>query len=384
MKRNTLLFIVLAVLTVIGLAVSGWQQSPPKVPVCQAQMDQARRKIASGDRTENPLFEYVHGYYCSLALSGKADSRIWKTVKTPEGVLFIHKDFTKTELNRAKKARISMDAATLEQYLRENLAVLEASRKRSHAIATAAAAYLDPAAKRALDRQTPVMDKLLIAMPSYLDDPALWKMVVPLGDINKQTPSWLSMHEVGIILSSARKITDRESHDYITQAMQQSKSMRMTVAEAVRMSARHEGSHGAADAALIDLLKLKTDNPLYEGIASALASDSAVTTRTQVAPIELLNNPYPPSSDRRGNVAYYAGGKLWMSLYDLLKGSASEEQTWARLLGRAVSVASMMAADPQTFNLNDNDRISRYMSLLMPQLNISPDDFARRYSQLNQ
>lgn len=375
-------------------SVSGILDRTPRNEPFYSEVRGAIEHIKAGDASESPLFSIIHGHIGALSRAGRL-SQTWKNFPTSGGTVVAHEDFLniqnefpKLEMNQGDA--INWNAESSVDALGNYLGRMKQYRQRHTNLYRNSLQYLTPSqaekvsivANNHTDLMSDDNDLVFVAAPSHLDNPKLWEEFNLRGKLLDHIPPWVKINSRGVILGSRNFRDDKpKGHDYFSYA---ARAVRLGEAKSMEdkllLTAQHEGSHGLADAVLIDLLRLGADNPICEGLAGALGEDGR-EKRPSPSFAELMTNPHSEDMTARRDTAYYSGTKFWEALRRRVSKQGMDKMSaWSRVFGVSMAVATDLSNQPEFMNRNSAERISRFLTEVPMKLDIKVDDLEKEYN----
>lgn len=388
----------MAQMTELG-SIAGTLEKTPAIAPFYDEVKRSLQHIKEGDISDNPLFEIIHG---NISAQAKADKLTdgWKVIPVSGGLIVAHRDFLDIqnqffELEKSNDNNPlwneSLCLAAFEKYI----GAVVNFRQRHIGYFNQALATLDKNKRKKVSDITqnkfPHMlqiatdDMVIVAIPSQFDNPQLWSNFGFTNGLLGRIPSWAKIHESGVILGSRLHRDDKpRGHDYFSYAARSVRTGETPqMDEKLVLTGQHEGSHSITDALLIHLLKIASDNPIYEGIPGALGKDERETKYTKVPYRKLLDDPCPETTERSETV-YVAGAKYWASLVKIMQSRRfSEEESWAKIIGNSLAIAVDLSEDPGINDLSQSGRVSNFLKQLPATLNIELSEMETVYNSLN-
>lgn len=373
-------------------SISGILERTPHVTPFYEEVSSAIHKLRNGDASSNPLAEIIHGHVGALERKQQLGNE-WLRYRVPGGLIVAHVDFLTiqdefTHLEQGKGEQIPWNATMSLEILGKAIGAGKQYRQRHNQYFGNALKLLSSnkvsRLNELIEHHKHMMDngdELLVALPSHLDSPKLWESFNLKGKILDRIPAWAKVYEHGLILASRQYRDDNpRGHDYFSydaRAVRLGEEPDMTTKPVKTW--QHERSHGISDALLIDLLKLDTQNPIYEGLPGALGEDGRERKKSPSFS-ELLTNPYPNDVAVRRDTAYYSGARYWEALRRVV--SKSQQQPWPVIISEALGLAVDMNGKPEIMSIDSNSKIARFLTELPSRLQIDIADVEKEYKEI--
>lgn len=372
-------------------SISGILDRTPKREPFYGEVGSSLNKLRQGDASHNPLYGIIHGHVGALLEAGKL-SPDWAPHRVLGGVVVPHRDFLNIQDEFASiegsggdtsKWNAEMSIDSLGKYI----GTMRSYRNRHSTFFRAALLQLPPAQEEIIQ---PFVDKhknlladpndfVMVAIPSHFDNPKLWEQFGLHGKLLDRIGMWSKINEQGVILASRlHRNDDPRGHDYFSYAARAVRNGETkTMTDKLLLTAQHEGSHGIADALLMDILKLDAYNPIYEGLVGALGEDERYS-RSKTPFNQFLETPYPVDTNTRMDRAYYDGTRFWEATRRILQ-KRGIEKVWPTIISTSLSTALDMNRDEALMNGDTNSRISSFLKKIPGKLGISMRDLEAQY-----
>lgn len=363
----------------------------PKVEPFYSEVQNAIENLKYGDLSDNPLFSIIHGHIGALAKSNRL-TEDWEILKVNEGLVISHIDFLMIQdnFNKIEGKKIKWNSEYYKIAMKNYIGKMIEFRQFHTNYFYNSRQHIDNGNLKVIDdlvKQSKHFikndDFLIVAMPSHLDNPQLWRQFNLSDSLLSRIPPWAKINEKGVILGSQLYRDDNPiGHDYFSYAARFVKSGEIkSIDQKLLFTAQHEGSHGIVDSLLIRLLNLSSDNPIYEGITGALGHDGRELTQSPSLD-EMISNPYPHDTKLRSDTIYYSGAKYWTSIYRVLT-KGDNIAAWPLIFAKSLEVAVDMNKDPDIMLKDDNSKISEFLKNVIVKLNIRAIDLEREYNLLH-
>lgn len=376
-------------------SVSGILDRTPHVDPFYTEVRSAIHKLHNGDKSSNPLAEIIHGHIGALERKQLLGSD-WLRIPVSGGLIVPHVDFLAIQdefpsLENGKGEEIPWNAQMSLDAMGKAITAGKKYRTRHNQFFNTALTLLPPAKSSRLsdliEHHKHMLhdgDEVLVALPSHLDSPKLWESFNLKGQILDRIPAWAKVYEHGLILASRLHRDDNpRGHDYFSYV-----ARAMRLGEVPDMFSKpvqtwqHERSHGISDALLIDLLKLDTQNPIYEGLPGALGEDGR-EKKLSPAFKDLLTTPYPTDIALRRDTAYYAGARYWEALRRLVNKKVQKDP-WPHILSGSLETALDMSTNSEIISSDPNTKISTFLNQLPIRLDVSLRDMENEYNAIGE
>lgn len=380
-------------------SISATLERTPNIAPFYDEVKRSFQHIKEGDISDNPLFEIIHGYVAAQAKADKL-TEVWKVVSVNGGLIVAHQDFLDIqnqfyELEKSNGNNSQWNETLCLEAFEKYIGTVVNFRQRHISYFNQALTSLDEnTRKKVLDiaqkqfphlLQSATEDMVIVAIPSQFDNPQLWSDFGFSNGLLKRIPSWAKIHESGVVLGSRLHRDDKlRGHDYFSYAARAVRTGEIPLMDdKLVLTGQHEGSHSITDALLIHLLKIGSDNPIYEGIPGALGKDERESKHTKISFEQLLIDPCPETSARSETV-YVAGAKYWASLVKIMQSrGVNEEEIWARVLGNSLRTAIDLSEGKNFDNLRQGEKVSKFLSQLPTTLEIELSEMEKMYNSLN-
>lgn len=362
----------------------------PKFEPYYSEVKVALRDLHHGDASDNPLFSVIHGHIGALFRAGKLRGTEWQPQTVSGGVFVPHKDFLRMQDEFATLEGvdngITWNADTCLAAMDKYIGRMQAYRRKHNSYFRDAKKYLSETQAKivgdVVQRHSDLINEndgfLVVALPSHFDSPKVWEDFNFIGALLDRIPAWAKINERGVILGSRLHRHDKpRGHDYFSyaaRAVRAGETQSMT--DKLLLNAQHEGSHGITDTTLIELLKLGSDNPIYEGIAGALGEDGR-QLRKSPSFRDLLDNPLPYDVATHRDTTYYSGARYWDALRRRLSNVGDD--AWPKIMGISLATAADLSGQSDFMTMNSNTRVSTFLKLVPARLDIQIDDLEKEY-----
>lgn len=362
----------------------------PKIEPYYLEVRGALRDLHHGDASDNPLFSVIHGHIGALFKAGKLRSTEWQPKTVSGGVFVPHKDFLRIQDEFATLEGdgngVTWNADTCLDAMDKYIGRMQEYRRRHNSYFRGAQKYLSETQAKivgdVVQRHSDLTNEndgfLIVAVPSHFDSPKVWEDFNLTDALLKRIPAWAKINERGVILGSRLHRHDNpRGHDYFSYAARAVRSGEtQSMTDKLLLTAQHEGSHGITDTTLIDLLKLGSDNPIYEGIVGALGEDDR-QLRKSPSFRELLDNPLPDDVATHRDTTYYSGARYWEALRRRL--STVGDDAWPKIMGTSLATAADLSGQSDFMAMNPNTRVSTFLKQIPARLDIQIDDLEKEY-----
>lgn len=375
--------------------LSGVLDRTPRSEPSYSEVKGALDDLRHGDVSDNPLFSIIHGHVGALYKSNKLDGSRWKPLLVPGGVFIPHQDFLNIQNDFASLEGndngVIWNSETCLDTMGKYIGRMQQYRQRHNTFYKESQKYLTEDQARKVDeikqRHSDLLNEndgfVLVAMPSHIDNPKLWEDFNIAGTMLDRIPAWAKISERGVILGSRLlRHDDPRGHDYFSyaaRAVRSGETKNMT--DKLMLTAQHEGSHGITDTTLIDLLKLGSDNPIYEGLVGALGEDERERKKSPSFS-DLLSNPQPTDISTRRDTTYYSGARYWKSLYRIL--AKTNDNPWPAIMGSSLGVAADLSNKHDLMSKDSSMRISSLLHEVPVRLGIEIKDLEKEYADVSE
>lgn len=344
----------------------------------------------------NAVFELVHAHYSYLAYTNQLSNSTWNIIDFKDKRLILHKEFLTTQDNFAnyENSQLDWSAKDAKKILKQYLMVKEKFRIRHLKIFNAAVKHTEVKTKRLVRKHlsTKHVNRMykkihtLVGIPSHLDAPELYTILGISKSLIVKIAPYAKIHECGIIMSSRLHRNDTpRGHDYFSYAARTS-STKNEISRKLKLTAAHEGSHGALDEILIYMLAIPHNSMIYEGIPGSLGNDGRDRQRTEIKFLDLINKPHNQSNNNlRKELFYNAGPKFFSTLVlDLQKRlKLSKHNAWVTIFATSLETAMDLRQLKGFTQMRTNKKISLFLKGLISNMGCEINDLTKLYDSLN-
>lgn len=372
----------------------------PKIEPYYSEVNMAITHLRNGDQTSNPIWKILHGFISARYFEGSLSKDIWVTKKVGGGAIIAHKQFLQIQDDfqelEGTDSVIEWNASASLQSLEKYIEITNRYQLRHRRIYNLALELLSEADQKYLvDIATNDFhfsdeehsERVIIAIPSHLDDTNLWLSCFGNDFYSSRIPDYAKIHECGVVLASAEHRNDEpKGYDYFSYAARSVKSGQTSnLSEKLWLTAQHEGSHGIIDLLLVTLLRVSDRNPVQEGIIGALGNDGRDQVVTSLTINQLLGVEGVSFDDKRNmEWSYIAGPKFFRALYKIIAvNDQDEEAVWSKIVAAELSVALEMSKDSVMFTHEETEKVAIFLQKVINKLEITSEEIHSVYNSLN-